>query len=236
MAYHYELRLSGEGGQGLVLAGKILAEAAAVYDEKNATQSQSYGPEVRGGASKSEVIIADGEIDYPKAEDLDLLLALTQESFDKYHKDLRAGGFLVVDSEAVTRLPDVSKWKLVQVPFEKLAREQLGKSIVANIVAIGVIVGLSGVVTEQAAEQAILARPARHGRPESGGIPARARGGAAGLGLSSYEADAEGHSGADKVSRTDFGHIGRRKPFSVPDTFSGPEPDFGQESGLIGVI
>ena len=100
MAYHYELRLSGEGGQGLVLAGKILAEAAAIYDEKNATQSQSYGPEARGGASKSEVIIADGEIDYPKAEDLDLLLALTQESFDKYHKDLRAGGFLVVDSRS----------------------------------------------------------------------------------------------------------------------------------------
>ena len=105
------------------------------------------------------MIIADGEIDYPKAEDLDLLLALTQEAFDKYHKDLRAGGFLVVDSEAVTRLPDVSKWKLVRVPFEKLAREQLGKSIVANIVAIGVIVGLSGVVTEQAAEQAILRVP-----------------------------------------------------------------------------
>ena len=58
MAYHYELRLSGEGGQGLVLAGKILAEAAAIYDEKNATQSQSYGPEARGGASKSEVITA----------------------------------------------------------------------------------------------------------------------------------------------------------------------------------
>ena len=71
------------------------------------------------------------------------------------------GGFLVVDTEAVTRLPDVSKWKLVRVPFEKLAREQLGKSIVANIVAIGVIVGLTGVVTEQAAEQAILARVPR---------------------------------------------------------------------------
>ena len=122
MAYRYEMRLSGEGGQGLVLAGKILAEAAAIYDDKNATQSQSYGPEARGGASKSEVIISDGEIDFPKAEDLDLLLALTQEAFDKYHADLREGGFLVVDAEAVTRLPDVSKWKLVRVPFEKLAR------------------------------------------------------------------------------------------------------------------
>ena len=71
MAFRYELRLSGEGGQGLVLAGKILAEAAAIYEDHNATQSQSYGPEARGGASKSEVIISDGEIDYPKAENLD---------------------------------------------------------------------------------------------------------------------------------------------------------------------
>ncbi len=120
MAERYEMRLSGEGGQGLVLAGKILAEAAAIYDDKNATQSQSYGPEVRGGASKSEVIVSDGAIDYPKAENLDLLLALTQESFDKYHGDLRPGGWLVVDAEAVTRFPDVSQWKLVPVPFEKL--------------------------------------------------------------------------------------------------------------------
>ena len=65
MSYRYEIRLSGEGGQGLVLAGKILAEAAAIYDDKNATQSQSYGPEARGGASRSEVIISDEEIDYP---------------------------------------------------------------------------------------------------------------------------------------------------------------------------
>jgi 2-oxoglutarate ferredoxin oxidoreductase subunit gamma len=91
MGFRYEIRLSGEGGQGLVLAGKILAEAAAIYDERNATQSQSYGPEARGGASKSEVIISDGEIDYPKAEKLDLQLALTQEALDKYWKDLRPG-------------------------------------------------------------------------------------------------------------------------------------------------
>ena len=75
MSFRYEVRLSGEGGQGLVLAGKVLAEAAAIYDDKNATQSQSYGPEARGGASRSEVIISDDDIDYPKAVDIDLLLA-----------------------------------------------------------------------------------------------------------------------------------------------------------------
>ena len=160
MSFRDELRLSGEGGQGLVLAGRILAEAAAIYDGKNATQSQSYGPEARGGASRSEVIIADGDIDFPKAQNLDLLLSLTQESFDKYHNDLRAGGFLIVDSDAVTRLPE-GDWKVVRVPFEKLAREQLGKAIVANIVALGVVVRLSKAVSEQAAEQAILARVPR---------------------------------------------------------------------------
>lgn len=160
MGFRYEIRLSGEGGQGLVLAGKILAEAAAIYDGRNATQSQSYGPEARGGASKSEVIIADGEIDYPKAERLDLQLALTQEALDKYWKDLRPGGWLVVDSEAVTRLPE-GDLRLVRLPFVRLARERLGKPIVANIVALGVIVRLSKAVSEEAAEEAILARVPR---------------------------------------------------------------------------
>jgi 2-oxoglutarate ferredoxin oxidoreductase subunit gamma len=160
MGFHYEIRLSGEGGQGLVLAGKIHAEAAAIYDERNATQSQSYGPEARGGASKSEVIISDGEIDYPKAENLDLQLALTQEALDKYWKDLRPGGWLVIDCDAVSRIP-AGDWRVVRVPFVRLAREKLGKAVVANIIALGVIVRLAKVVSEDAAEQAILARVPR---------------------------------------------------------------------------
>jgi 2-oxoglutarate ferredoxin oxidoreductase subunit gamma len=160
MGFRYEYRLSGEGGQGLVLAGKILAEAAAIYDDHNATQSQSYGPEARGGASRSEVIISDGEIDYPKAENIDLLLALTQESLDKYHGDLKSDGLMVVDEDAVTRIPE-GPWRLIRLPFVRLAREKLGRPIVANIIALGVIVRLSKVVTENAAEQAILARVPR---------------------------------------------------------------------------
>lgn len=160
MAYRYELRLAGEGGQGLVLAGKILAEAAAIYDELNATQSQSYGPEARGGASKSEVIISDGEIDYPKAENLDLQLALTQEALDRYVGDLRPGGWLIVDADAVKRLPEAD-FRVVRVPFGRLARERLGRDVFANIVALGVIVRLSRVVSEAGAEEAILARVPR---------------------------------------------------------------------------
>ncbi len=160
MGFRYEMRLSGEGGQGLVLAGRILAEAAAIYHDLNATQSQSYGPEARGGASRSEVIISDEDIDYPKAEKLDLLLALTQEALNKYVHDLPAKAWLVLDSAAITQVPK-GDWRIVSLPFVDLAREKLGKAIVANIVALGVIVRLSKVVGDEAAEQAIMARVPR---------------------------------------------------------------------------
>jgi 2-oxoglutarate ferredoxin oxidoreductase subunit gamma len=157
MSFRYDIRLSGEGGQGLVLAGRILAEAAAIYDGKNATQSQSYGPEARGGASRSEVIISDEDIDYPKATRLDLLLALTQESCSKYFKDLKDSGILLVDSGAVTRVPE-GNYKVYKVPISDIARSRLGRVVVANIVALGIIAGLSKIVSVEALESAVLAR------------------------------------------------------------------------------
>jgi len=157
MGFRYEVRLSGEGGQGLVLAGKIFAEAAIIYDNKNATQSQSYGPEARGGASRSEVIISDEDIDYPKAVSIDLLLALTDEACRKYHKDLKENAILLVDAKAVTQIPKGS-FKVYAVPIIDLAREKIGKAIVANIIALGIITELSRVVSVDAVESAILAR------------------------------------------------------------------------------
>jgi len=157
MSFRTEIRLSGEGGQGLVLAGKVLAEAAAIYDDKNATQSQSYGPEARGGASRSEVIISDDEIDYPKAVNLDLLLALTQESCTRYWKDLKDDGILLVDSEAVTDIPE-GPFQVYKVPIIQIAEREVGRALVANIVALGIITGLAKVVSEEAVESAILAR------------------------------------------------------------------------------
>ncbi len=157
MSFRYEVRLSGEGGQGLVLAGKVLAEAAAIYDDKNATQSLSYGPEARGGASRSEVIISDDDIDYPKAVNIDLLLALTQESATLYHKDLKQGGLLLVDEDAVTELPE-GDFRVFKVPVIRIAREKVGKVLVANIVSLGFITELAGVVSQEAVEAAILAR------------------------------------------------------------------------------
>ncbi|MDZ7343265.1 MAG: 2-oxoacid:acceptor oxidoreductase family protein [candidate division KSB1 bacterium] len=157
MSFRYEIRLSGSGGQGLILAGQVLAEAAAIYDHHNATQSQSYGPEARGGASRSDVIIADEEIDYPKATHVDLLLALTQQACDKYISDLKPGGILLIDSTAVTKIPE-GNFEVHTFPMTDIATQEMGKAVVANILALGLITGLSKVVSPAAMEQAIRAR------------------------------------------------------------------------------
>ncbi len=153
----YEMRLSGSGGQGLILAGKILAEAAAIYDGRNAVQTQSYGPEARGGASKAEVVISDGEIDYPKALELDLLLSLTQESCAKYSSDLKKGGILIIDSGMVKELPK-GEFKVYSLPITDIATEKVGKAVVTNIVALGILTRIAGVISEESVKKAILAR------------------------------------------------------------------------------
>ena len=157
MSFRYEIRLSGAGGQGLILIGKILAEAAAIYDEKNATQSQSYGPEARGGASRSEVIISDGDIDYPKATNIDLLLAMTQEAVDKYANEVKDGGIIITDSSYVRTEPK-GKFTVYSFPITQIAEEKIGRKIVANIIALGVIEKLSKVVSPEAIIHAIRAR------------------------------------------------------------------------------
>ena len=151
----YELRFSGAGGQGLITAGIIMAKAASIYEGKQAVQSQSYGPEARGGASKSEVIISDGPIDYPKATTVDALLAMTQEACDKYTHDLKDGGILLVDSDLVTKLPK-GNFKVISFPIINTAKSDVGREIVANIVALGAMVALTGQVSRENAEKAVL--------------------------------------------------------------------------------
>ena len=153
-----EIRLAGEGGQGMILAGIILAEAAAIYDGKMAVQTQSYGPEARGGASKSEVVIAAGEIDHPEVLSADVVVTLSQEAFDKYAGSVKPGGLLIVDSDNVhaIRAPEA-----IKIPIGWLALQTTGKAITANTVALGVLVGLTGVVSRQAIEKAITARAPR---------------------------------------------------------------------------
>ena len=152
----YEIRLSGSGGQGLILAGIILAEAASILEGRNAVQTQSYGPESRGGASKSEVVISSEEIDYPKVAYPDLLLVMTQEACDKYIGDIKKEGIVVLDTSLIERLPE--NGKCYGVPITKIAKEQVGKAITANIVALGVLTAISDIVGRESLEQAVMAR------------------------------------------------------------------------------
>jgi 2-oxoglutarate ferredoxin oxidoreductase subunit gamma len=155
MSFRYDIRLSGSGGQGLIMMGIILAEAIGVYDGKEVAQTQSYGPEARGGSSKAEVIVSDEEIDYPKAMKVDLLLAMNQKALDEYYGDLKSGGVLIVDSTLVKTIPATDT---IQIPFTRIARDRFKKEMVANIVALGAISELTSVVSKKAIEAAVLAR------------------------------------------------------------------------------
>ncbi|MCT4618728.1 MAG: 2-oxoacid:acceptor oxidoreductase family protein [Marinisporobacter sp.] len=156
MSKQMELRLTGSGGQGLILGGIILAEAA-IMDGKNAIQSQSYGPEARGGASKAEVLISTDEIDFPKVQTADLLLSLTQVACDKYVDLIGAEGLLLVDS-TVTVPESTKAGEIVQIPILETASEVVGKPMVANIIAIGAINALLNIVSKESLEAAVLNR------------------------------------------------------------------------------
>jgi 2-oxoglutarate ferredoxin oxidoreductase subunit gamma len=151
----YEVRLAGEGGQGMILAGVILAEAAAVHDGLNAVQTQSYGPEARGGASRSEVILARGAIDYPKVIAADLLLCMSQESCDRFFPQVKEEGCIVVDASNVSRLPS---HRAVAAPISEIAERATGRRIAASTVALGLVSGLTGIVSRSALEMAITDR------------------------------------------------------------------------------
>lgn len=154
----YEMRLSGSGGQGMIFASVVIAEAIGGGDGKNVVQSQSYGPEARGGASKADVVISANEIYYPKAMQLDFLLAMTQESYDKYYPDLKEDGLLLVDETLVTEVDAKDYYGL---PLTRLAREEAGHIMVANVVALGAICALTGMVSMEALTEAVLNRAPR---------------------------------------------------------------------------
>ncbi len=150
----HEVRLSGSGGQGLLLSGIILAEAA-INEGKNAIQTQSYGPEARGGASKSEVIISKNEIDFPKVRNCDILLSLTQKSYDQYNKGLKKDGILIIDDNVKLEDESINAYS---VPIIGTAVNKIGKPMVTNIVALGALVALTNIVSRSALEEAVLNR------------------------------------------------------------------------------
>jgi 2-oxoglutarate ferredoxin oxidoreductase subunit gamma len=154
-AVRQEIRLAGSGGQGIIMAAIVLAEAAGVHEGKQVSQTQSYGPEARGGTCKAEVVISDAPIDYPKVAKPDFLLAMNQASVNSYFGDLKPTGLLIVDSTLVSKVPTA---KTVSIPFTKIAREELGTDLVANMVALGALGWLSKRVSIESLEEALLTR------------------------------------------------------------------------------
>ena len=157
MTDRFEVRFGGFGGQGIILAGYILGRAAAVHSGRNAVMAQSYGPESRGGACQTEVVIADAEITYPRVSSPSVVVTMSQEAYRKYGVSRPDECLLIVDEDLVT--PDDSAEDgrpLLRAPATRLA-EELGRRIAANIVMLGFLCGATGVVTLEAMRDAVAA-------------------------------------------------------------------------------
>ena len=150
-----QIRLCGSGGQGVITAAIILAEAV-IMEGQEAVQSQSYGPEARGGTSNAEVIIGEQFIYHPKVIRPDVVLALTQKAADKYSEGLCGKGVLIIDEDLVPKSPIHPN--LVKVPMTRLAVEGLGKDLFTNIVALGLLVKVTGVVSLKTIQKAVANR------------------------------------------------------------------------------
>lgn len=151
-----EVRLSGAGGQGIVLAGQILGQAASLYEKgKSATFTQSYGPEARGGSCSAEVVISNESVGYPYVINPQVLVIMSQEAYNKYTKGVRPDTLIIVDEDLVKPNPTNSP-KLLSIPATRLARE-MGRVVVANIVMLGFVAAVSDVVSAKALKESILA-------------------------------------------------------------------------------
>lgn len=160
MSDRFEIRVAGSGGQGVILAAVIIGQAAALMEDGlNSVQTQAYGPEARGGASKSEVVIARGEIDYPKAANPNLMVILTQKACDEYAHDVASGGTIILDDFFVRDEPKVDA-TIYSLPIVHTAREVLGREIVTNMVALGTVARFletKGLMKPESIKQTILA-------------------------------------------------------------------------------
>lgn len=143
------LVFSGSGGQGVITAAIILAEAAVIHEGKNATQSQSYGAAARGGSTRSDIIISNNEIDFPEVTQPNILVCLTQDAYNSYSSIIRPGGTLLTDSRYVqlTRKVDA---KQIELPMYDSIMEKIGKPVVFNICMLGALVGITEVVKPRA--------------------------------------------------------------------------------------
>ncbi len=149
----YDVLFSGFGGQGIILSAIVLGRAAAMYDGKYAVQSQSYGPEARGGASSSTVIISSDPIQYPKVLQPNLYVIMSEAGFLKFGAEAPESALMLIDTGLVQSRPQC---RFIEIPATMQAKEVLGKPIVANIVMLGALVSATGIVSFEAMEKAVL--------------------------------------------------------------------------------
>lgn len=155
---HYEMRFSGSGGQGMMLMGDVLAQAAGIQEGKEVVLLKSYGPEARGGACRSELITDTESISYPALRRPDFVLAMSQLACDSYTADMNTeNGVLLVDSDLVGRVPEAIR-HVYRIPLTEIAKQETGKIITANVVALGAISVLSRGAGEESVKAAVLNR------------------------------------------------------------------------------
>lgn len=155
---HYEMRFGGTGGQGMMLMGDVFAQAAGIQESKEVVLLKSYGPEARGGACRSELITDTEAVNYPALTKPDFVLAMSQMACDSYTADMdQENGVLLVDSDLVTSVPNTIK-HIYSIPLTKIAKEETGRVITANVVALGAISVLSRGAGEEAVKAAVLNR------------------------------------------------------------------------------
>jgi len=151
---HFEIRIAGMGGQGIIMAAVMIGRAASIFGGKNVTLTQSYGPESRGGACKAEVIVSDQRIDYPKVRQPSLLAIMSEEAYRNNISNSVSEAIVVIDPDMVQEDQSYTHAKIFRVPATRIA-EDLGKRIVANMVMVGAIVALTDVLDVVSVEKAI---------------------------------------------------------------------------------
>lgn len=157
MSLHYEFRFSGTGGQGLMLLGDVMSQAAGCLEDKYILLTKSYGPEARGGACRSEMIVSDEPINYPAITRPNLMIAMSQKALNDYKGDLSKDSILIVDEDLVTDIPkDLCIVK--KIPMTRLAEEATGKTIAANVVALGVVAYFCGCIKPASIQEAVRER------------------------------------------------------------------------------
>lgn len=150
-----EIRFAGFGGQGIIRSGLIVSMAACIYGKRNAVQTQSYGPESRGGSCKSEVVIADEEVDFPLISEPDIMVLMSQEAYIKHVGAAKKGTTILVDPDMISARKPAKNAEMFEVPATSIARK-LGKAIVANVVMLGALTAITEVATAEAMKKAVL--------------------------------------------------------------------------------